>query len=80
MCTAVFCFVLFCCLFVPERLGREWHKTDVLFFQDFLCRRSVEVEGDTKRMCILMGFQPESVEAESDAKETRVARELGNLE
>ena len=50
------------------------------FFLDFLCRRSVEVEGDTKRMCILTGFQPESVEAESDAKEMRVARELGNLE
>lgn len=50
------------------------------FFLDFLCRRSVEVEGDTKRMCILTGFQPESVEAESDAKEMRVVRELGNLE
>ena len=48
------------------------------FFLDFLCRR--RVEGDTKRMCILMGFQPESVEVESDAKEMRVARELGNLE
>ena len=50
------------------------------FFLDFFCRRSVEVEGDTKQICILTGFQPESVEAESDAKEMRVVRELGNLE